>query len=91
MSTLNEDITVRNACITAIEAFKKLNKPEYSDIIARLEYCIASYDFDQNPIGLFENAELAYQMLIDAKQKDPRKISKKLLDDLKKSFSDGSL
>ena len=75
---------VRNACQEAAETFRKLNNPEYSDIISRLEFCIGSYDFDQNPIGLFEHAKIAYKMLDDIKKSKPRKVNKKLLDDLLK-------
>lgn len=77
---------VRNACQAAMEAFRKLDKNVYSDIISRLEFCIGSYDFDQNPVGLFEHAKLAHQMLSEVKKISPRKVSKKLLDDLEKSF-----
>jgi uncharacterized protein YutD len=84
---LNKGDQVRNACQAAAEAFRKLDKPEYSDIIARLDFCIGSYDFDQNPVGLFEHAKIAHQMLSDLKKTSPRKISKKLLDDLEKSLA----
>ena len=82
---LNKGDQVRNACQAAAETFRKLDKPEYSDIISRLEFCIGSYDFDQNPVGLFEHAKIALQMLSEIKKFSPRKISKKLLDDLEKS------
>ena len=85
--TLNKGDQVRNACQAAVEAFRKLNDPEYTGIISRLDFCIGSYDFDQNPIGLFEHAKIAHQMLTEAKKASPRKISKKLLDDLEKSFN----
>jgi hypothetical protein len=88
MNSITESTKVRNACMAAVEAFKKLNKPEYSDLISKLEYCIASYDFDQNPVGLFEYAAIAHQMLSEVKKNSPRKVSKKLLDDLEKSIVD---
>jgi hypothetical protein len=84
---LNQGDQVRNACQAAAEAFRKLDKPDYSDIISRLEFCIGSYDFDQNPVGLFEHARIAHQMLSEIKKVSPRKISKKLLEDLEKSFA----
>jgi hypothetical protein len=85
MNSTIEGDKVRNACIAAINAFKKLNKPEYSEIIARLEYCIASYDFDQNPVGLFELAMVSHHLLSEVKKNYPKKISQKLLDSLEKS------
>ncbi len=81
---LNKGDRVRNVCQEAAEAFRKLNNPEFSDIISRLEFCIGSYDFDQNPVGLFEHAKIAQKMLDDVKKSNPRKVSKKLLDDLLK-------
>jgi hypothetical protein len=88
MNTIMDGTKVKKACIAAIEAFKKLDKQEYFEIISGLEYCIASYDYDHNPVGLFEHAELAYHTLSEVRQDNPRKISKKLLDELEKSFSE---
>ena len=85
---LNKGDQVRNVCQEAVETFRKLNKPDYSDIISRLEFCIGSYDFDQNPVGLFEHAKIALKMLDDVKKSSPRKVSKKLLDDLLKYSAD---
>jgi hypothetical protein len=68
MNSVAEGIRVRSACKAAVEAFKKLNKPEFSDIISKIEYCIASYDYDQNPEGLFEFAEKAHRLLIEEKK-----------------------
>jgi hypothetical protein len=83
----NKGDHARDACQTAAAAFKKLNKPEYSDMISRLEFCINSYDYDQNPVGLFEHAKIAYQMFNNLNKTDSRKIGKKLLGDLEKSWS----
>ena len=84
---LNQGDQVREACQAAADAFRKLDKPEYTEIISRLEFCIGSYDFDQNPIGLIQHAKIALQMLRELKKTNSRKISKKLLDDLEKSSS----
>ena len=81
---LNRGDQVRNVCQEAAEVFRKISFSEYSDIISRLEFCIGSYDFDQNPVGLFEHAKIAYQMLNEIKTNHPRKVSKKLLDNLLK-------
>ena len=75
---------VRNVCQEAADAFRKLKNPDYSNIISRIEYCIGSYDFDQNPVGLFEHAQIALQLLSELKETSPRKVNKKLLDDLLK-------
>jgi len=88
MNKIRKGNQVRNSCKAAAEAFKKLNKPEFSDIISKLDYCIASYDYDQNPVGLFELAEVSHQMLHEVKKNNPKKVSKKLLESLETSYAD---
>jgi len=85
MNSITKGDRARNACKEARDILKKLNKPEYSEIIARIEYCMASYDFDQNPVGLFELAMVSHHMLSEEKKNNPKKISQKLLDSLEKS------
>ena len=86
MSTKTERTKIRTACQKAADVFRKLNKPAYSEIISKLDFCIASYDNDNNPVGLIEFARIAHRMLSEAKEASPKKVSKKLLDDLQKSF-----
>lgn len=77
---------LREACEMAAEKFRKLNQPEFSEIISKLEYCIGSYDFDKNPSGLFEYGRKALEMLNDIKKEKPRKISKELIKKLEDSL-----
>ena len=83
---MTESIKIRTAWQNAVDAFRKLNIPEYSEIISKLDYCIASYDNDHNPQGLIEFARIAHQILSEVKAASPRRLSKKMLDDLQKSF-----
>lgn len=85
MNTIVEGDKARNACIAARDTFKKLNNPEYFEIIERIEFCIGSYNFDKNPVGLFELAMVSHHMLSEVKKNNPKKISQKLLDSLEKS------
>lgn len=85
MATENEKL--RNACVQAIETFKKLENPKYAEIQAKLEYVVGSYDFDKNPVGLYEIGNLALPVLTKAKVKDTKKVTKKLLTDLEKALA----
>lgn len=84
MATQEEKI--RTACGQAFETFKKIEEPKYAEIQAKLEYVIGSYDFDQNPIGLYEIGKMALPILTKLKEKHTKKITKKLLTDLEKAL-----
>lgn len=74
----------RNACEDAVQVFTKLKDEKYNDIKSKLEYCIGSYDYDKNPEGLFEFGKIAHSELTRFKKKNPRKVNKKVLDNLAK-------
>jgi hypothetical protein len=76
----------RNACEAANQTFAKLNKEEYADLQSKLEYCIGSFDFDNNPSGLIEYGKIALQELKAFKAKNPRKVNKKIIADLEKNL-----
>jgi hypothetical protein len=84
----HKGVKVRNACNAAVDAFKKVNKPEYADIQSKLEFCIGSYDFDSNPEGLYEYGKTALGMLKEIKKTNPRKVNKKVIDDLEESLAE---
>jgi hypothetical protein len=73
---------LRNACQQGLESLEKLNLPETAELQAKLAWCIGSYDYDKNPSGLSEFGELALKALNKIKDKNPRKVSKKVLDGL---------
>ncbi len=77
---------LKNACKAALLAFQKLGNSEYDDIRSKLEFVIGSYEFDRNPVGLYEFGEKAYKILNEVKKKSPKKITKKVLDDLATSL-----
>ena len=76
----------RNACEAATQVFAKINKEEYTDLQSRLEYCIGSYDYDKNPVGLVECGEIAIKELKAFKAQNPRKVNKKIITNLEKYF-----
>lgn len=77
---------LRDACQQAVQAFNKINQPEFADIIAKLEFCIGSYNFDKNPVGLVEYGHVALEMLKEVKKKNPRKVSQTLIKNLDDSL-----
>lgn len=77
---------LRDACQKAIQAFKKLNQPEFKDIISKLEFCVGSFNYDKNPSGLIEYGHVALEILKEVKKNNPRKISKDLIKSLEDSL-----
>ena len=80
MDTKNEKL--RDACQTALNTFKKMRNSEYAEIQSKLEFVIGSYNFDKNPVGLYEIGELALKMLNEIEKKNPKKVAKKVVTDL---------
>jgi hypothetical protein len=54
-------------------------------LVSEIEWCLGSYANDQNPDGLYEKAKEAVAALEAFKKDNPRKVSKKLIDDLTKA------
>ena len=84
MNQVNENL--KNRCTEAVLAFQKLNKEEYNDLQSKLEWCLGSYDFDKNPEGLFECGIKSLDTLKKVKTKEPRKVTKKVIDGLEKAI-----
>ena len=76
----------RDACEGAVEVFTKLNIENQQEIKSKLEYCIGSYDYDKNPEGLFEVGALALEELKTFKKRNPRKVNKKIIENLEKNL-----
>lgn len=74
----------RNACEDAVQVFTKLNVEEQNEIKSKLEYCIGSYDYDKNPVGLIEYGKIALEELKSFKKQNPRKVNKKIIDNLER-------
>jgi hypothetical protein len=82
---INEKL--RNECQNALESLEKLKLPETAELQAKLAWCIGSYDYDKNPSGLTEFGEMALKALNRIKEKNPRKVSKKVLEGLEAAIS----
>jgi hypothetical protein len=85
MDTKSERL--RDACELAAQAFRKLDHTEFDEIIEKLDFCIGSYNFDKNPIGLVEYGYKAFEMLKEIKKNHPRKVSKALLSALEDNLT----
>ncbi|MFZ9045187.1 MAG: hypothetical protein ACO2ZZ_04935 [Cyclobacteriaceae bacterium] len=53
-------------------------------LVSEIEWCLGSYAADGNPQGLFEKAGEAFSALQTFKKENPRKVTKKLIDELEK-------
>ncbi len=84
MATQSEKL--RNACFKAFETFKKISDPANDEIQSKLEFVVGSYDFDQNPVGLYEFGKKALKILKKIKEKETKKVTKLLLTDLEKAL-----
>lgn len=84
MNQVNEKLC--KSCSDAVTAFQKLNKDEFNDIQSKLEWCIGSYTFDKNPAGLHEYGVQSLDLLKKIKKKEPRKVTKKTIDNLEKAI-----
>jgi hypothetical protein len=85
MDTKSEKL--RDACELALLAFRKLKQPAFDEIISKLEYCIGSYNYDKNPIGLVEFGFKALEMFKEIRKKHPKKVSEKVIDALEDSLN----
>ena len=55
-------------------------------LVSELEWCLGSYASDHNPAGLYEKTGTALDVLKEFKKSNPRKVSKKLIDDVEKAI-----
>ena len=73
---------LRNECATAPQTLEKLNQNETAELQSKLAWCIGSFDFDRNPVGLHEYGTVALELLKHFKGNNPRKVAKKVVDGL---------
>ena len=84
MNQINEKL--RKSCEEAVVTFKKLNNKEYNSIQSNLEWCIGSFFYDKNPVGLQHYGIQSLTILKNIKAKAPRKINKKVIKNLEKAI-----
>lgn len=88
MSKVNEKLV--KSCNDALITFKKLGFKDYSDLSSKLVWCIGSYEYDKNPEGLIEYGALALNTLKEYKSRNPRKVNKRIIENLEKVIGDYS-
>ena len=82
---MNEKLV--KSCNDVVAVFGKLKLNEYKELSSKLEWCIGSYEYDKNPSGLIETGAMALNALKEFKTKNPRKVSKKVIENLEKVIS----
>ena len=85
--SLTPDQKIEKACKEALKKFQQVGSDEFSEVLSKLEFVIGSYNFDKNPVGLYEIGAMALTKLKDLKKAKPRLVSKKLIDDLEKALA----
>jgi hypothetical protein len=78
----NHTDKLRNACHEAFLFLKKLKDPKNADIQSKLEYVVGSYDYDKNPVGLYEIGSNALKIIKNIKANNPKKVSNQLITNL---------
>lgn len=78
-------VVAEKACIEAKSKLEKLGIEE--NIQSELTWVIGSYNYDKNPVGLYEVGSKALGALKEFKTEKPRMVSKKFIEDLEKAFS----
>ena len=85
MEKVNEKLVT--SCNGAVAVFEKLKMDEYKELNSKLIWCLGSYQNDKNPEGLIETGAMALNALKEFKTKNPRKVNKKVIDNLEKVIS----
>ena len=81
------DQKIERACTEALEKFNQIDNGKFDEVKAKLEYVLGSYQFDHNPVGLYEIGGMALEALKKFKAEKPRQVSKKLLTDIEKALA----
>ncbi len=80
------NLKIEKACINALEKIRQIGRDDFNEVQSKLEYVIGSYQYDHNPVGLYEVGAMALNKLKGAKTEKPKLITKKLLDELEKAL-----
>ncbi|WP_057937599.1 hypothetical protein [Algoriphagus resistens] len=70
------------------EVVEKLSKLKSGEALAsELSWCIGSFKHDNNPEGLIEKSQQAVALFKEAREKNSKAVSKKLVESLEKALS----
>src|SRR6186997_727276 len=74
---------VEQVCIAALKQLQKLGLD--FQLQGEIEWCLASYANDGNPIGLYQMAERAIRVFKNVAASQPKAVPAKLIKDLEKA------
>jgi len=70
------------------ETIQKLEKLKLKDTLAsELSWCWVSFKNDNNSVGLINKGQEALALLKEAREKNSKSVSKKLIDELEKALN----
>lgn len=73
---------------TITETVQKLEKLKLNEkLVSELSWCWVSFKNDNNPAGLIKKGQEAVAILKEAREKNSKSVTKKLIDDLEKALS----
>jgi len=78
---------LEKACKDVVAKLQKMENGQHQELREKLEWCIGSYNYDKNPEGMVEYGKKASGALKEIREESPRKVSKKLVDDLDKALA----
>lgn len=84
--TIKINEKLKESCVDVIATFEKLGLEQFTDLQGRIQWCVGSYEFDNNPEGLNELGLVALSELKSYKKENPRKVTKKVIEGLEKSL-----
>ncbi|WP_089239489.1 hypothetical protein [Belliella buryatensis] len=78
-------MTEKNLVKTVQSTLEKLGKLKLDQQLQEeLTWCLGSYEYDQNPVGVIEKSSKALELLKSKREEHARAVSKKLIEDLEK-------
>jgi hypothetical protein len=69
------------------DVIDKLGKLKHKDLASDLSWCWVSFQSDQNPVGVVEKATQALAAFKEAREKNPKAVAKKMIEDLEKALA----
>ncbi|MEP0712119.1 MAG: hypothetical protein ABJ333_08570 [Algoriphagus sp.] len=73
---------------TVPEVVQKLSKLKSGETLAaELSWCWMSFQNDQNPVGVIEKGQQALALFKEAREKNSKAVSKKLVESLEKALA----
>ena len=79
------NMTEKNLVKTVQSTLEKLGKLKLDQQLQEeLTWCLGSYEYDQNPVGVIEKSRKVLELLKSKREENARAVSKKLIEDLEK-------